>query len=54
MRHLWLVEIDQRSHPSKKNKQGDLGKMIRTSVDIIGEYERGENIPSIEVATKNC
>lgn len=36
----------------KKIKQSDLGKMIGTSGDIIGKYERGENIPSIDVATK--
>lgn len=26
--------------------------MVGTSGDIIGKYERGENIPSIEVVTK--
>ncbi len=36
----------------KKIKQADLGKMIGTSGDIIGKYERGENIPSIDVASK--
>lgn len=36
----------------KKIKQSDLGKTIGTSGDIIGKYERGENIPSIDVATK--
>lgn len=36
----------------KKIKQSDLGKMIGTSGDIIGKYERGENTPSIEVAAK--
>ena len=36
----------------KKIRQADLGKMIGTSGDIIGKYERGENTPSIEVATK--
>lgn len=36
----------------KKIKQSDLGKMVGTSGDIIGKYERGENVPSIEVATK--
>ena len=29
-----------------------LGKVVGTSGDIIGTYERGENIPSIEVAAK--
>lgn len=36
----------------KKIRQADLGKMIGTSGDIVGKYERGENTPSIEVATK--
>jgi transcriptional regulator with XRE-family HTH domain len=36
----------------KKVRQSDLGKMIGTSGDIIGKYERGENIPSIDVAAK--
>jgi len=36
----------------KKLKQSELGKMIGTSGDIIGKYERGENTPSIDVATK--
>jgi transcriptional regulator with XRE-family HTH domain len=36
----------------KNVRQADLGKMIGTSGDIIGKYERGENIPSIEVAAK--
>ncbi|MCZ4222512.1 helix-turn-helix domain-containing protein [Pedobacter rhodius] len=36
----------------KKIKQSDLGKVVGTSGDIIGKYERGENVPSIEVAAK--
>ena len=36
----------------KKIRQADLGKMVGTSGDIIGKYERGENTPSIEVASK--
>lgn len=36
----------------KKIKQADLGKLVGTSGDIIGKYERGENIPSIDVASK--
>jgi len=36
----------------KKVKQSDLGKTVGTSGDIIGKYERGENVPSIEVAAK--
>jgi transcriptional regulator with XRE-family HTH domain len=36
----------------KKMTQGELGKKVGTSGDIIGKYERGENIPSIDVAAK--
>ncbi len=36
----------------KKIRQSDLGTLVGTSGDIIGKYERGENTPSIEVATK--
>jgi transcriptional regulator with XRE-family HTH domain len=36
----------------KKIRQADLGKIVGTSGDIIGKYERGENMPSIEVAAK--
>jgi transcriptional regulator with XRE-family HTH domain len=36
----------------KKIRQADLGKLVGTSGDIIGKYERGENTPSIDVATK--
>ena len=36
----------------KKIRQADLGRMVGTSGDIIGKYERGENVPSIDVATK--
>jgi transcriptional regulator with XRE-family HTH domain len=32
--------------------QADLGKMIGTSGDIIGRYERGDIKPSIEVVQK--
>jgi transcriptional regulator with XRE-family HTH domain len=32
--------------------QGDLGKQVGTSGDIIGKYERDEVKPSIEVASK--
>ncbi|MCB9251863.1 MAG: helix-turn-helix transcriptional regulator [Flavobacteriales bacterium] len=32
--------------------QGDLGKSVGTSGDIIGKYERDEVKPSIEVASK--
>jgi transcriptional regulator with XRE-family HTH domain len=36
----------------KKIRQADLGKKVGTSGDIIGKYERGENVPSIDVASK--
>lgn len=32
--------------------QSDLAKAVEASRDIIGKYERGENSPSIEMATK--
>lgn len=32
--------------------QGDLGKSVGTSGDIIGKYERDEVKPSVEVASK--
>ncbi len=37
----------------KKNlSQADLGKMIGTSGDVIGRYERGDITPSIDVVAK--
>jgi len=36
----------------KELRQSDLGKLVGTSGDIIGKYERGENMPSIEVVAK--
>lgn len=38
----------------KENKmsQGDLAKMLNTSISVIGRYERDEMKPSIEVAQK--
>jgi len=38
----------------KENKmsQGDLAKMLNTSISVIGRYERDEIKPSIEVAQK--
>ena len=36
----------------KKLSQNDLGKMIGTSGDILGRYERDEVKPSIEVVIK--
>ena len=32
--------------------QGDLAKMLQTSVSVVGRYERDEMKPSIEVAQK--
>lgn len=39
---------------SKKKgiSQADLGKMIGTSGDVVGRYERGDISPSIEVVSK--
>lgn len=39
-------------HKAKKLSQGELGKKVGTSGDIIGRYERGEVTPSIDVAAK--
>lgn len=36
----------------KKLSQAALGKIIGTSGDVIGRYERGDIIPSIEVVSK--
>ncbi len=36
----------------RKMSQGDLAKMLNTSVSVIGRYERDEMKPSIEVAQK--
>lgn len=36
----------------RKLSQGELGKKVGTSGDIIGRYERDEVKPSIEVAAK--
>ena len=32
--------------------QADLGKMIGTSGDVVGRYERGDISPSVEVVSK--
>ena len=32
--------------------QADLGKMIGTSGDVVGRYERGDITPSVEVVSK--
>ena len=36
----------------KELSQAELGKMIGTSGDVIGRYERGDISPSIEAVTK--
>lgn len=36
----------------KKMRQGDLGKLVGTSGDIIGKYERDEIRPSIDTAVR--
>jgi len=36
----------------KKMTQVELGRLAGTSGDIIGKYERNENMPSIEMADK--
>ena len=36
----------------KKMTQGDLGKAVGTSGDIIGKYERDEIKPSMDTAAK--
>jgi transcriptional regulator with XRE-family HTH domain len=37
---------------SKNWSQSDLAKELNASRDIIGKYERNENLPSIEMALK--
>ena len=47
--------IGQRINSLRKQKklsQAALGKLIGTSGDVIGRYERGDMIPSIEVVLK--
>ena len=41
-----------RIRKKKDLSQADLGKQIGTSGDVIGRYERGEMMPSIEAVTK--
>ncbi len=36
----------------KKISQAELAKQLKTSVSVVGRYERGEMIPSIEAAVK--
>lgn len=40
------------THKKKGLSQTDLGRMIETSVDVIGRYERGDITPSIKVVSK--
>ncbi|MGK6353476.1 helix-turn-helix domain-containing protein [Parapedobacter sp. DT-150] len=47
-----MHHLDWHLRKQKKMTQGDLGGKVGTSGDIIGKYERGENIPSIDVAAK--
>lgn len=50
-----LSLFSQRLHELRRRKawsQPEVGKMIGTSGAIIGRYERGEMMPSIEVAKK--
>jgi transcriptional regulator with XRE-family HTH domain len=51
---VFMAFSDRLSYARKQKKirQADLGRMVGTSGDIIGKYERGENVPSIDVATK--
>ena len=37
---------------AKKWSQSDLAKNIKASREIVGKYERGENMPSLEMALK--
>jgi transcriptional regulator with XRE-family HTH domain len=36
----------------KNWSQGDLAKHLEASREIIGKYERGENLPSVEMVVK--
>jgi len=40
------------SRKKKGISQADLGKLIGTSGDVIGRYERGDITPSVEVVPK--
>lgn len=49
------MNIGERLNRLRKEKgwsQNDLAKMVGTSGPIIGRYERGEMVPSVEVAKK--
>jgi len=50
-----LLNIGDRITALRKQKgwsQSDLAKAIEASRDMIGKYERNDNLPSIEVAFK--
>lgn len=52
---LIIMELGQNIMLIRKKKglsQADLGKIIGTSGDVIGRYERGDIKPSIEVVKK--
>lgn len=52
---LIIMVLGENMMLTRKKKglsQADLGRMIGTSGDVIGRYERGDITPSIEVVSK--
>jgi len=50
-----IVNIGNKISKLRKDKnwsQSDLAKRLEASREIIGKYERGENLPSIEMVAK--
>ena len=50
-----IVNIGYKISKLRKDKnwsQGDLAQRLDASREIIGKYERGENLPSIEMVAK--
>jgi len=50
-----IVNIGNKVSQLRKDKnwsQGDLAQRLDASREIIGKYERGENLPSIEMVAK--
>jgi Predicted transcriptional regulators len=50
-----IVNIGNKISQLRKDKnwsQSDLAKRLEASREIIGKYERGENLPSIEMVAK--
>lgn len=50
-----MLNIGERITELRKKKkwsQSDLAKAVNASRDIIGKYERNDNLPSIEMALK--